>query len=1038
MKPRPQFRKCLWGLALGLATCLPLGAGTINNEMVVHLPFDNTYANTVNNSVTAEAVGAPSFAAGKVGAGALAFSSMADGSAFNYVTLGMPLELVFDSDGLGGPPASFSVAFWSKLGAWTGDPAFIGNKSWNSGGNIGWVIATAGDGHIQWNFKDGNPRRDYDGPSGLFSDNAWHHIVVTFDRGGNATTYVDGAMVDATPIAPSADSLDPFYPTNIGQDGTGTYTDGGSVGVTDGQIDDVAIWRRVLSGSEVARIYASGLEGINVANVPDPTGVAVSGYVPGVGATGVSPAVVVRLTLEDASTQLDKASVELTYDGQVVAHTLESSGAINVVVFDPPGLLVPQSTHSIKLVFRDNATPPATTTVEYSFTVADYKNIQLPAPLFSENFDAIAEGALPNGWTVENYTGNAVYYEDLDDPDSDSYLNWVVISSNRVVNVGTLGGWNATQRLNVAPNQFVNGQEITSLIENNFIYAESDVRGGSQVQYLFTPSYNLTGKTDVHLYFHSIRTQNQDDIAAVEYSIDGGTSWLPILYMIDRNDIILGTDGLTDAVATLNEPRGDAATYVDPITFETVGGTYGAFIKAPITAELAPYISGRVDDDQFESKRVELYRLPQADNQSNVRFRFAQAGTASWFFGIDNFGLYSISTASPPTATKPADQTAAVGNSATFTTTVSGTEPVTIQWRFNGDDIVGATSATYKIDNVKTTDAGTYTVKVTNVAGTFETQPATLTVITVTADVTGQWDFNNGDLSATVGSPLEYFAAEVETGTQFGTTTSFGVPDIAGAVANVMAVPELNPMGGYIMRHGAAVNGGGAYVNQYTLIMDVLYPQASAGKWLVFLQTSDSNGNDGDFFANTSGGIGISGNYQGKLNPDTWHRVAFAVDLSGPGPSPIVAKFIDGVKVGEQTLGEGRDGRWSLYGAAATPNFALLFADNDGDNALMYVNSVQFRNGRVSDADLAALGGASAAGIPAPSTEGPAVAAAVEGNNLAVSWPGSVTGYALFSAPALTGAAWTQVAGTPQQVGDRWVQTDAIGAGTRFYRLQQQ
>jgi hypothetical protein len=227
-------------------------------------------------------------------------------------------------------------------------------------------------------------------------------------------------------------------------------------------------------------------------------------------------------------------------------------------------------------------------------------------------------------------------------------------------------------------------------------------------------------------------------------------------------------------------------------------------------------------------------------------------------------------------------------------------------------------------------------------------------------------------------------------------------------------------------------------VNQYTLIMDVLYPQASAGKWLVFLQTSDSNGNDGDFFANTSGGIGISGNYQGKLNPDTWHRVAFAVDLSGPGPSPIVAKFIDGVKVGEQTLGEGRDGRWSLYGAAATPNFALLFADNDGDNALMYVNSVQFRNGRVSDADLAALGGASAAGIPAPSTGGPAVAAGVEGNTIAVSWPGSVTGYALFSAPTLTGATWTQVAGTPQQVGDRWVQTDAIGTGTRFYRLQQQ
>jgi len=1036
MKHRPQRLRLIGRSLLGLAASLPLVAGTITDQMVVHLPFDNTYANTVSNGVTAAAVGAPTFAAGKVGAGALAFSSMADGSAFNYVTLGMPTELYFDSDGIGGPSVSFSVAFWAKLGAWTGDPAFLSNKDWTGGGNIGWVIAAAGDGHLQWNFKDGNPRRDFDGPSGLFSDNAWHHIVVTFDREGFGTTYVDGAMLNQTTLGPSADTLDPYLPTNIGQDGNGTYTDGGGVGVSDGQMDDVAIWRRVLAGSEVVRIYTSGLAGVNVANVPDPTGVSVTGYVPGVGATQVSPAVVVRLTLEDADTQLDKTSVELSFDAQLVTHTLESNGKTNVVVYDPPGMLTPQSVHTIKLVYKDNATPAATTTKEYSFTVADYRNIQLPAPLFTENFEAVAEGSLPAGWSVVNYTDSEIAGEDLDNPDSDSYLNWVVISRARVAAIG------GDNRLYTAPNQFVNGQEVTALVEGNFIYAETDQRSSSlnQVQYLFTKDYNLTGQTDVHLFFHSIRTQNQDDIASVEYSVDGGTTWLPIVYMIDRDDIILGTDGLTDAVATLNEPRSDAATATDPNTLEVVADGkvdgYGAFIEAPITAELAPYISGRVNDDQFESKRVELFRLPQADNKAAVRFRFAQAGTSSWFFGIDNFGLYSITTASPPTATKPADQTAAVGNSATFTTTVSGTEPVSIQWRFKTADLPGATSATYKIDNVKTTDAGEYTVKVTNVAGTFETQPATLTVITVTADVTGQWDFENGDLSATIGSPLEYFDATVSAGTRFGTTTTLGIPDIGGTAAKVMEIPELNPMGGYLMRHGASANGGGAYVNQYTLIMDVLFPEASAGKWLVFLQTSTGNANDGDFFANTSGGIGISGNYQGTLTANAWHRVAFAIDLSGPGPAPIVAKFIDGVKVGEQTLGEGRDGRWSLNSASEASNFALLFADNDGDNALMYVNSVQFRNGRLSDAAITALGGAAAAGIPLPSPEAPPLAAGKEGNNFAVSWPASATGYALYSAPALAGTAWTPVAGTPQQVGDRLVLTESIGTGIRFYRLQ--
>jgi hypothetical protein len=128
MKHSPHRLRLIWSAVLGLAVSLPLAAGTITNDMVVHLPFDNTYANTVNNGVTAAAVGAPTFAAGKVGAGALAFSSMADGSAFNYVTLGMPTELYFDSDGIGGPTVSFSVAFWTKLGAWTGDPAFLSNK----------------------------------------------------------------------------------------------------------------------------------------------------------------------------------------------------------------------------------------------------------------------------------------------------------------------------------------------------------------------------------------------------------------------------------------------------------------------------------------------------------------------------------------------------------------------------------------------------------------------------------------------------------------------------------------------------------------------------------------------------------------------------------------------------------------------------------------------------------------------------------------------------------------------------------------------
>lgn len=52
-----------------------------------------------------------------------------------------------------------------------------------------------------------------------------------------------------------------------------------------------------------------------------------------------------------------------------------------------------------------------------------------------------------------------------------------------------------------------------------------------------------------------------------------------------------------------------------------------------------------MNDNSTESKRVELFRLPQADKQAKVRFRFAHAGTDSWYFGIDDFGIYAIPSA---------------------------------------------------------------------------------------------------------------------------------------------------------------------------------------------------------------------------------------------------------------------------------------------------------------------------------------------------------------------------------------------------------
>ena len=225
----------------------------------------------------------------------------------------------------------------------------------------------------------------------------------------------------------------------------------------------------------------------------------------------------------------------------------------------------------------------------------------------------------------------------------------------------------------------VNGQILDRLVHGNLLYGESDVRSGSQVQVAFSPDYDLTGRNNVFVVWYSSYEQNQDNIASAEYSIDGGATWLPIVYMVDDQnraaDLIRFPDGRTDAFATLGTARGDHA----------YGLAFSNFIGAVVSTNLAPFISGRINDDNIESKRVEVHRLPLADNQAAVRLRFMQAGTASWYFGIDDVGFYSINT--PVISTQPQSQTVDEGSPATFSVVASGNPPLTYQWQRNGSDI---------------------------------------------------------------------------------------------------------------------------------------------------------------------------------------------------------------------------------------------------------------------------------------------------------------------------------------------------------------
>ena len=106
----------------------------------------------------------------------------------------------------------------------------------------------------------------------------------------------------------------------------------------------------------------------------------------------------------------------------------------------------------------------------------------------------------------------------------------------------------------------------------------------------------------------------------------------------------------------------------------------------------------------------------------------------------------------PTITTQPKSQTVNEGGSVTFSVTATGTATLKYQWKKNGTAISGATSSTYKISSVKSSDAGSYTVTVSNSAGSVTSSAATLTVNPVVIDTITI----NGDSSVDVGSTVTY------------------------------------------------------------------------------------------------------------------------------------------------------------------------------------------------------------------------------------------------------------------------------------------
>ena len=119
--------------------------------------------------------------------------------------------------------------------------------------------------------------------------------------------------------------------------------------------------------------------------------------------------------------------------------------------------------------------------------------------------------------------------------------------------------------------------------------------------------------------------------------------------------------------------------------------------------------------------------VPKALPDSIARLLF-QEGFGYQNF-IDNVAIETfVPSVAPSITNQPQSLVVNIGSMATFSVGAAGTAPLSYQWQKNLGVISGATNSTYAITNVQLSDAGTFSVVVTNAAGSVTSSNATLTV----------------------------------------------------------------------------------------------------------------------------------------------------------------------------------------------------------------------------------------------------------------------------------------------------------------------
>ena len=228
---------------------------------------------------------------------------------------------------------------------------------------------------------------------------------------------------------------------------------------------------------------------------------------------------------------------------------------------------------------------------------------------------------------------------------------------------------------------------------------------------------------------------------------------------------------------------------------------------SPLTGTLA---GGSSNATVTVSLSAGAYGLPIGNYSAVVAFSNVTSGIAQ----SRQFALQVVPSVPPTILTAPSNQFAAVGANASFTVTAGGTPPLSYQWQVNQTNIVGATNTSLNLTNVSITEAGSYTVMVTNTLGS--TNATAMLTVGYPPSITGQPQ----SVGVVQGSNAVLSVTAAGTGPLSYQWYFYGVT-LAGATSPVLSLTNIQPPNSGVYSVGVSSPFGSILSSNAALTVEV-------------------------------------------------------------------------------------------------------------------------------------------------------------------------------------------------------------------------